>query len=396
MNTKLKREMKAAALGIFALLNAACANVSEMRREADWKGADTIVLDTENTKLIARETAVDSVWYVKLETREESFLGYVDQVLFGDSTILVVDARIAKAIFRFDFQGRYLGRMSNLGNGPAEFLSLQGLAKLPNGTFALFDPRRQRIVIFDESGKMVSSIECPMHANSVQFIDDETIVFDVFNFRNKDTETAGGHASYLVKDNRMKELYRFGITDFEHGFNYTRHHTVYSFDGVAYCNVNFDDVIYEMGRDGVKAKYLLEMKPDGAANHLPVRTEKEYNSLWNRYNYFNGDFIELEDYSYFYVSAVEPDFREVHLLYSHRTKESYIMINDFDNPMMSFFGIPESRFGDNCLVSWVPATNVISSVKWMSEKADDPRLRELVSGMNSDDNPVLFFYRVAF
>ncbi|MCQ2056916.1 MAG: 6-bladed beta-propeller [Bacteroidaceae bacterium] len=396
MNTKLKREIKTAVLGIYALLNAACTNVSEKKLEADWTGTDTIVLDTENTQLIARETAVDSVWYVKLESVEESFVGHVDQVLFGDSTILVVDTRIAKAIFRFDYQGRYLGRMSNLGNGPDEFLSLLGLAELPNGTFALFDPRRQRICIFDESGNMVSSIECPMYAKSVQFIDDETIVFDVFNFRNKDTETVGGHASYLVRDNRMKELYKFGSTDFERDFSYTRHHNMYSYDGVVYCNVNFDDVIYEMGRDGVKAKYLLEIRPDGTANHLPVRTEKEYHSLWHRYNHFSGDFIELKDYTYFCASVVQPDFWQAHLLYSHRTRKPYIMINDFDDPMMSFFGIPESRFGDNCLVSWVSASNVISSVERMSEKTDDPRLRELVSGMSRDDNPVLFFYKVAF
>lgn len=42
------------------------------------------------------------------------------------------------------------------------------------------------------------------------------------------------------------------------------------------------------------------------------------------------------------------------------------------------------------------SSNIISHVDFMEEGSDDPNLLKLVDGMKRDDNPVLFFYRIAF
>lgn len=379
-----------------SLLLVSCGNSKLKRQKADWSGVDTVMFDAAKTPQIMREMAIDSVWYVKLESVEESMMGWPDEVIFGDSTIIIADKRIARAVLLFDFQGKYVGRISRLGNGPEEYLSLSGISRLPDGSIAIYDIMKQRIGIFEERGRNISFIECPVHALSVQFIDDRTMVFDSFVYRNEETLLEeGGYASFLVKNSNMKDMYKFGVTDFEVGFNYTRSRTLYSYDGKVYCNVNFEDVIYEMGRKGAKARYELVMKPAGVSSHLPAQTEDEFDALMMRYSFFSGNFIELKDYSYFNISAVKPKPFEAHLIYCHKNRQSYVLMNDFNDPMMAFFSTPEYRFGDNCLVSCYSSSNIISNVFYMEEKSDDPAIRELVDGMNRDDNPVLFFYRMA-
>lgn len=378
------------------LLLAACSKPMVQQQSADWSSVDTVLYDPDNTLQIMRETAIDSVWYVKLETVEESMIGSVDEIIFCDSTIIVADKRIGQTISMFDYQGHFLGRMSNLGNGPQEYLSLLNIAKLPDGTIAIYDSRRQKIDIFDERGNYLENIQCNQYARSVQFIDGETMVFDHgTTFRNKELEVDGGYASYLVKDRKMKTLYKFGATNFEDGFNFTRHYNLYSFDGKVFCNVNFEDIIYEMGRTAVCARYRLLMKPDQSSNY-PISTIEDIKKLDNRYNHFNGNFIELKDYSYFNVAIMNPNYCATNLLFNHKDKRTYVLINDFNDPMMAFFGIPEYRYGDNCLVSWSSSSSIISHVDFMEEGSDDPNLLKLVDGMKRDDNPVLFFYRIAF
>lgn len=379
-----------------SMLTVACGGrTSGKLQGADWADADTVVIDMDNTPCIMREEAFDSVWFVKLESSGDSFIGNADMVIFGDSTIIVGDQRIAKAVFMFDYQGNYIGRMSNTGNGPDEYLSIEGLAKLPDGSVAIFDPVRQRIGIFEERGKNIAYIDLPMFASSVQFIDNETMAFDTYGLKSDVTKSDGGYASFLTMNLRGKAGYLFGNTDFGPDFFITRERNLYSFDGKVYCNVNFEDAIYELGRDGAKGRYRLVMKPDCVADYLPVRTDAEFLELCHRYNFFNGNFVELNGCSYFNVISNTPISTDIHLLYDHKTKQPYILQNRFDDPIMAFFTIPVNSFNGNCLVTCHAASQILSAVSYMEMETDDCRIRELVDGMRRDDNPVLFFFRVA-
>lgn len=72
-------------------------------------------------------TFVDSVWYVKLETNEESLLGDLGDVKLT-SNYLFIDSYHAKCPMMYDKGGKYIHSLGQIGQGPGEFLSTLGIA----------------------------------------------------------------------------------------------------------------------------------------------------------------------------------------------------------------------------------------------------------------------------
>ena len=195
----------------------------------------------------------------------------------------------------------------------------------------------------------------------------------------------------------MNDSYVFGLTDFEEGFNYTRSRNLYSYGGSVYGNVNFDDIIYRMDSHGVSAAYRLMIRPDNASDYFPFKDKEEIKNLYRKHTHFNGSFIELADYSYFGISIKDYKKQMPDLLYNHSTGQSHMLLNSFNDPMMSFFTSPVTRFGDNCLVCVSGANNVLNK-RSVFETAGSgyPFPSSLYDGLETDSNPVLFFYRLAY
>lgn len=357
--------------------------------EADYSEVDTIRYDYTDENIIPRDSVFGEITFLPLETCDNNLIGMVDQVLFGDSTIIVVDRYVANGVFLFDFNGKYVGRMSRLGNGRNEFRSLGYVSKRPDGLFAVFDGISNNIMFFNERGKHVETIESDLYASAMEFLDCDNMAFDIYN-RYPDFYEPYGNMSYVVKRSDMKCRYLFGRTDLDEHFNYSRYYNLYSFGGKVYCNVNFEDVIYELKADEVKARYRILFGPGNVNNH-PYRKKEELYELQKRYPFFEGEFIELEDYTYIMFRGEEG--RE--LIYDHSGKQTYAMSSGFNNPMIAFFRRPIARFEDNtmvCALSVSEAYMCRSALASISPK--NMEINNYFSNTTIDSNPILFFFNV--
>ena len=266
---------------------------------------------------------------VSLETNDDNLIGAVDQVILGDSTIIIADRNIAKAVFMFDYDGKYVGRISNLGNGRNEYLDLTYVCKRKDKSIALLDEISGVILVYDERGNYIETIKNNLYANAMEFITDELMAFDIYDRYPKSYDPYGD-VSFAVRNKDQETKYLFGLTDFKQGFNYTRYYNLYSYDDVVYCNVNFEDYIYELTSDTVKAKYRIIYGPENV-NNYPYKNKEELYSLQDNYPFFEGEFVELSDYTYLMYRGLNGN----EMFYNHNTKQTVAISSGFNNPFLS-------------------------------------------------------------
>ena len=261
--------------------------------------------------------------------------------------------------------------------------------------FACYD-KRDRIMFFDERGHFIEEIESGVFATAFAFINENLMAFDISGRYPYQSSTYYNLTS-AVKDRKMNDVYLFGQTGLPEGFNVSRSRNLYSFGDNVYCNVNFEDVIYQLGPDGVLARYRLILTPDNASDYYPFKDAEELDEIWNKHDFFNGVFVELADYSYFNIAIHNYSTGMPDLLYRHSDGLSVLLNRGFNDPMMAFLQRPRFRYGDNCLVNCIGASEVLAVKSRFGDRiGSNAKLKELYDGLESDSNPILFFYHVAF
>ena len=300
-----------------AILLFSCCKRKTIPHNADYSEVDTISYDyTKSKNIISRDSIFGEISFICLETTDNNLIGMVDQVLFGDSTIIVVDRMIANGIFLFDYNGKYVGRMSRMGNGHNEYRRLSYVSKRPDNKYAVFDEISGVIMVFDERGRYIEKKRSDLYASAMEYISQDLMAFDIFARYPHNYKPFYG-ASYVIKGSDMKIEYTFGLPELDSHFNYSRYYNLYSYGRKVYCNVNFDDYIYELNESCVKAKYFISFGPENVSRHS-FRTQEEYYALKDQYPYFEGEFVELADYTY--VMFRGENGRE--LLYKHSSKDT--------------------------------------------------------------------------
>lgn len=375
---------------ISALTVLSCNRVSKYNMDADYSGIDTILYDMDNGKTIPRDDVFGQIRFVKLETSKDVLLGRIDQILFGDSTMIVVDKRNAKAIYLFDYNGNSVGRMSRVGNGPKEYIGIKYVSKMADGRIALFDDLKSRIMIFDERGTYDSCIETDVYATSLEFIDSTNIVFDISSHYYPGYKPYDCY-SIALKDRDMQIKYLFGKSYYGKDFHMVRNHNLYKYGDSIYCNVNFQDIIYTLDSCGIRAKYNLMLKPHSASD-FSFKSQEEYESIRNDYSSFEGDFFELKDYTFIHYRGSSSE-QILDLVYDHDTKSTVSIGRFYNNPMLSFWGYPIARFSDNTLVCSVNASQVLLFKDMLFEQSGNiQEVVQLYDNLTIDDNPILFFF----
>lgn len=109
---------------------------------------------------------IQDVQYIKLETTEESLLGYVTKLTITDDRIYVLDQFVSKALFVFDKAGRFIYKIDRKGNGPGEYAIItdfcldekeKNIRLLANG---------RKVINFDYDGKFINEQTLPLQSCS--------------------------------------------------------------------------------------------------------------------------------------------------------------------------------------------------------------------------------------
>jgi hypothetical protein len=85
---------------------------------------------------------VDSVKFIKLETKDECLIDYINKVYFIEAGILIIDRQ--QGIMLFDNNGGFIRKIGNRGRGPGEYLKI---------TASTYDYKKQLLIIYGDTAR---------------------------------------------------------------------------------------------------------------------------------------------------------------------------------------------------------------------------------------------------
>src|SRR5690606_32553013 len=122
---------------------------------------------------------IDSIWWVPLETTENSTFGVVQQVEFYDGKIFILDNIMASGLFVFDSLGKHLYTIDTHGKGPGEFYQPTSFTiNREKNEIVISDDWQGKLLSYDLTGNFLKEItKFSLRFNEMQFIDTNKIIF---------------------------------------------------------------------------------------------------------------------------------------------------------------------------------------------------------------------------
>lgn len=77
-----------------------------------------IDVDLTNNNICYSSTLYDTISYIKLETNPNCIIGVMDKLIFINNKFVIVDKSVAKSIFLFDSNGKFINKIGATGRGP--------------------------------------------------------------------------------------------------------------------------------------------------------------------------------------------------------------------------------------------------------------------------------------
>ena len=376
-------------------LSISCNHLSNSA-EADYSNVTQIQYDERAENMIAIDQIVDRCSFVRLETGQSNLIGLIDQILFCDSFIVVVDQHIAKSIFVFNHEGKFLNRISRLGNGPGEYLHINHVAINDHDEVCILDNIKGRITFFDLSGRFISSQDLPFKSLKMEFLGEDYILFDVENcIAVSGNRKIIDKSCYVLTDYEGKVKYGFGEDhSYENPSYKTYLENLLKSDGKIYLRLDHGNTVFELDQDSIKAKFEISLKHDKL--YVPtiedLSTGDGYTEIRLQMPSFSGRLFLCKDYSCYRMIFPERANLYTWFFMSNETGKMLTLSTESDDPVLYMFDNPRARYSDNTLVEEISPTFLLSHKDEVLSDSMVENPEALFDGLSLEDNPVLFFY----
>jgi hypothetical protein len=340
------------------------------------------------------DTLIESIYYIPLETTEESLIAEINNILVTDSNIYVMDTYLGGSVLIFDKAGKFINRITK-GQGPAEILNLKDID---------FDKKNQELVVYHY--KILS-----FYTPKGEYKRRERIPFNAFNFsitpdgylfraeNGVDNTHLGYSETYqlLTTDENFK-LESVGIPYiYSKELRYGRQDYIQTTDKNINFTVNFNDTVYQyVNNKEIKAKYRLDYGSKSFPESLLKKlSSKDFfqTAKNNDYYYFMGDYIESDNHDVF---QLENRYIKMGTLIFRDKKSGHILAGTTLNyfQIAPVIKIPKAS-KDSLFISWFQPHDMDKFKSFLPEsKMVTPEDKIKLEQLREDDNPVLMFYKL--
>lgn len=351
-----------------------------------YNDVETISIDYENVPMVCFDSIISDIRFIKLESKENNLVGNVDKMLIHDDKIIVVDRYNSKSIHVFNEMGKHISRISNVGNGPHEYLTITDVDITPSGLIAIKDNYKDVILFFNTDGSFEKKEEIMEGGLDIAFIDDHIIAHELIKGFNSDTFK--GASLCISSNNKIASLFGKSHNESD-AFNHKKTNTLFSYNNIVYYTPSWENYIYEITDNNIKAKYYIDLKDD--VLDYTFSTNEEFYQLVEQHNLFNGSFIEMENYTW--LNYFTPNRKEPPVIYSHKEKIAYRISPDFSNPLLNYLQKPTALYNDNTVAEIVSALRVYTNQFTINSISGHSKITDsLHNGLTMDDNPIIFLF----
>lgn len=368
-----------------------CVNISKIDYSDD-STTESIIYNSNTTPSVSLDRIIEDYSYVKLETNDNCLIGNIDELLFVDSLIIVVDRKISKSIFVFDHDGKFKNNISHIGNGPNEFLYINHVALTNNGNVCVQDNIKGKLFYFKPDGTYIKSIDNPINNIGFEFASSNSIIFNVQDCTTSNGKRAIDESNFVITDSFLKPIFVYG-KDYafkNNDYHLSKEKSIFKYENEVYFLNGFENNVYQITSDNsINIKYELHCEPEELATpkESDYESDEAMLSLQKNKPNFNDGFIECRDFTYVEFSGKNIKYPD--LLYIHDTKQTISISDTIQNPVFLLFN-PCTSSGNNTLVS----IGSPSYIQMLNRRYNTDEICDLNEGISVDSNPILVFYHI--
>lgn len=340
--------------------------------------------------------SVDSIYYVKLETSKDCLIGRIDKLYEGNGKIVIIDKDFAKEIFVYDRSGKFLSKISQLGEGPQHYKEITDASvDFTKEQIVILDRVKRRMFFYAFDGKFISAAPLAFYIDFFEYLKgDSAMIWSNRNFLNSHLPAIEKFSLFMARPEGkvLQKSFPFEPKHTGEGYNYWNIKTLSRFGNDVYFNPRMSDYIFRVGPDSIEAMYYLDMKGRSfteteQADLTNAVYEKRNNE--NDFFMFNGDFAINDNYVY---CKIINKVRYFGCFYNREYKKATCFSNiAVDHPDAVLFNFPYTGSND-FFVTVLNATDIVSTKDKLKNLKKSPAVVKLFNSVLSDDNPVLMYY----
>lgn len=357
----------------------------KLTNDSIYNDVETITIDYDKLPILNTDSIVSDIRFIRLETTENNLISRIDRLLFTNGKIIVVDLFSSKSIHIFDESGKHINRISHLGNGPQEYLTITDVDITPDGLIAIKDNFKDVILYYNSDGIFVKKEEIIEGGLEIAFIDGHTIAHVLSSASNQ--KKFKGASLGITQNNKVELL--FGKNSTSSSFNHQKTNTLFSYNNTVYFTPSWENYIYEITDNNIKAKYYIDLKDD--VLDYTFSTNEEFYQLVEQHNLFNGSFIEMENYTW--LNFKIPNANNPPVIYSHKNKTAYKLSPSLSNPLLTYLHMPKALYSDNTIAETASSLSLFINKSAIYSYLNNKELADsLYNGLTIDDNPIIFLF----
>jgi hypothetical protein len=338
---------------------------------------------------------IKSITFTPLETRDESLVSEIENILVTNSNIYIQDSYLGGSVLIFDKKGKYLKRIER-GQGPEEILDLKSIA---------FDKDRNELIVyhykilsfFTPDGQFKRRERIPLNARYATLIPDGYLFTAPYGMDNRHFGDSNENQILITNKNFMLRSAGFPYL-YSKDNNYENNHYISLYDKYINFTFKFTDTVYQYINDNtVKAKYAIDISD----KEIPVRIKKELSTedffrevRQNNYYFFMGEYIENSRHDFFILenwhiknlTFIFRDKKSGNIKGGTVLKNSPAVFPVIRTPIAS----KDSYFISYFIPEYTDELKKLLPQSLMLSEEDKIKIRNL----QEEDNPVLMFYEL--
>lgn len=283
------------------------------------KDKEEKIVDLENwvEKSICFSSFVDSITYIPLETKEECLIGKIRDVILSDSIVFVLNGEQSEVLL-FDNQGKYLRKISHVGNGPGEYTVINQMC---------YNKKRQSVSL--ASSKI---IEYDVYSNLKREFSVPFYVSDLYQFDNGDyllshlERLEEPHSLVVLTDSTGKIKKDVLKRNMQYGVESTNYWELIPFGGeIHFISPQIENVLYSYKEDSLYRKLELKILPEVSSDFY--KSKRGIPLLGN--NYYRSLYRESDKW----LNLVFCTTEKVRTLLYNKESDEYMVGEVFENDM---------------------------------------------------------------
>jgi hypothetical protein len=198
-------------------------NKNQTEAEPLDEGYSLFTIDSKDMKseLYVSDIA-DSIVYIPLETKNETFIKYLNRYIICENDIFIQDG--GKTVSRYSKTGKFLNHIGAVGQGPGEYVACTGFeVDDENKRLYLHAVFEYKILIYDYSGRLIGSKRINLDYGGMSMTEGDCIYLNkseepnipdsvyIFHINTDSITTIPGRVTGVNKKNKEIYLRKEGV-----------------------------------------------------------------------------------------------------------------------------------------------------------------------------------------